>query len=247
MTPPLAVQIVGAGRAGGSFADALADTGWDIELLHHDDPAVIGVPGGPAPDLVLLCVPDSAVATVASALPVRADTVVAHCAGSLGLDTLEPHPRRGSLHPLVSMPDRRVGATRLRGAWVALAGDPLMGRVAGALGARTITVSDEDRALYHAAAAVASNHLVALMGQVERLAALIGVPLEAFVELAEGSLDNVAEVGPAAALTGPAARGDQATIDAHLEAMPAEERDAYLAMVEMARRLARQRGTGTSS
>jgi predicted short-subunit dehydrogenase-like oxidoreductase (DUF2520 family) len=77
-----------------------------------------------------------------------------------------------------------------------------------------------------------------LMGQVERVAARVGVPLEAFLALARGSLDNVAALGPAAALTGPAARGDEATLDRHRAALDPSELPAYEAMVAEARRLA---------
>jgi predicted short-subunit dehydrogenase-like oxidoreductase (DUF2520 family) len=99
-------------------------------------------------------------------------------------------------------------------------------------------VDDDDRVLYHAAAVVASNHLVALMGQVERLALAAGVPLEAYLDLADETLANVRALGPRGALTGPAARGDEATIRRHLRALPADERKAYRALAEAARRLA---------
>ena len=105
-----------------------------------------------------------------------------------------------------------------------------------------MTVAADDRVAYHAAAVVASNHLVALLGQVERIAAPLGVPLEAFLDLAAGSLWNVRELGPADALTGPAARGDEATIDAHLAALDPAERSAYEVLAEQARRLAGRPG-----
>lgn len=230
---PLAVRIIGAGRAGGSFADALSAVGHDVALVHHDDA------GEPVDtDLVLLCVPDAAVADVAARIPHSDTAVIAHCAGSLGLVALDGHRRVASIHPLVSLPDRSVGAQRLRGAWFAVAGDPLVNDLAVSLGGTAVTVADADRVRYHAAAAVASNHLVALMGQVERLAASAGVPLEAFLSLAAGSLDNVATLGPAAALTGPVARGDWVTVQAHLDALPDDERGIYLALVAAADRLA---------
>lgn len=230
---PGRVRVVGAGRAGGSFAGALSDAGWSVELVHHDHPDP-----GAGVDLVLVCVPDGAIAGLAAAWPVHPGAVVAHCAGSLGLDVLAPHPRVASVHPLVSLPDPSTGRERLRGAWFAVAGDEVAHRVVAALGGRAVEVPDAARVRYHAAAVVASNHLVALMGQVERLAADLGVPLEAFLALAAGSLDNVAAVGPAAALTGPVARGDWRTVARHLAALPPEEREAYLAMAEQAARLA---------
>jgi predicted short-subunit dehydrogenase-like oxidoreductase (DUF2520 family) len=164
---------------------------------------------------------------------------VAHLAGSLGLDVLGSHPRRAAVHPLVAMPNAEIGAKRLAsGAWFAVAGDAIARRVVDDLGGRWFEVADEHRAAYHAAAVIASNHLVALLGQAERVASIAGVPLAAYLDLVRVTIDNVAELGPAGALTGPAARGDWATIEAHLAAMPEDERDAYRTLVELARRLA---------
>jgi predicted short-subunit dehydrogenase-like oxidoreductase (DUF2520 family) len=117
------------------------------------------------------------------------------------------------------------------------------------LGGRWFTVADADRAAYHAGAAIASNHLVALLGQVERVAGAVGVPFEAYLDLARGSLENVAELGPAAALTGPVARGDWATVERHRAALDQGELEAYDALVAAARRLVEDRddraGEGT--
>jgi predicted short-subunit dehydrogenase-like oxidoreductase (DUF2520 family) len=110
--------------------------------------------------------------------------------------------------------------------------------VVESLRGRWAEVSDDHRAIYHATACIASNHLVALMGQVERLAQMSGVPAEAFFDLARGSLDNASTFGAATALTGPAARGDQVTIERHLRALPLDERGTYLALVAEAERLA---------
>ncbi len=190
-------------------------------------------------DLLVIATPDAAIAEVAAAVEPVAATVVAHMAGSLGLDVLAGHERPAAIHPLVSLPDADVGAERLRDrAWFAVAGDPMASEVVAALKGRSVVVADADRAAYHAAACIASNHLVALLGQVERVAAPVGVPLEAFLALARGSLDNVAALGPAAALTGPAARGDEATLDRHRAALDPSELAAYDAMVAEARRLA---------
>jgi predicted short-subunit dehydrogenase-like oxidoreductase (DUF2520 family) len=168
-------------------------------------------------------------------------TVVAHLAGSLGLDVLAPHPRRGSVHPLVALPDAEVGSARLTGAWFALAGDPIVRSVVDSLGGRWFTVADEDRAAYHAAACIASNHLVALLGQAERVGASAGVPREAFLDLVRATVENVAALGPERALTGPAARGDVETLDRHRAALDPTEVAAYDAMVALARRLVEHR------
>lgn len=234
MTGRRTVRIVGSGRAGGSFARALADAGWDVEVLGR----TAGLSGAASGcDLLLVCVPDGSVAEVARAVEPVGDTVVAHCAGSLGLDALDGHPRRASLHPLVALPSPELGATRLRGAWFAVAGDPLVRRVVADLGGHAVEVGDDDRALYHATAVIASNHVVALLGQVERLAARLGVPLEAYLDLTRGAVDNVARLGPAAALTGPVARGDRDTVARHRAVLGVEELEAYDALAAAAARL----------
>jgi predicted short-subunit dehydrogenase-like oxidoreductase (DUF2520 family) len=229
------LRIIGPGRAGTALASALAQAGWDVAppVFHGDDPthAARDV------DIVLIATPDAVVADVARAIEPSEHAVVAHVAGSLGLDALAPHDRRASVHPLVSLPSADIGARRLRGAWFAVAGDPIAHEVVAALDGHAVVVDDEHRALYHAAAAIASNHLVALLGQVDRVAASAGVPLEAYLDLVRGTVDNVELLGPRAALTGPVARGDDATIARHLAALPPDERPAYEAMVAAARRL----------
>ena len=85
---------------------------------------------------------------------------------------------------------------------------------------------------------IASNHLVALLGQAERIGAQAGVELAALLDLVRATVDNVEELGPAAALTGPAARGDEATVERHLGAIAPAEHPAYRALADEARRLA---------
>ena len=158
---------------------------------------------------------------------------------------LAPHPRRASLHPLVPLPNADVGAARLLGGvTLAVAGDPVAAAIGARLGARLVKVADEDRAAYHAAACVAANHVVALLGQVERIAATVGLPVDAFLGLTRAALDDVAALGPRAALTGPASRGDWATIARHLEALDPAERAGYGAGVALALELAGARARG---
>jgi predicted short-subunit dehydrogenase-like oxidoreductase (DUF2520 family) len=118
-----------------------------------------------------------------------------------------------------------------------VAGDPLADRVVDDLGGHRVAVADVDRAAYHAAACMASNHVVALLGQVERVAATAGVPLEAYLDLVRQTVDNVATLGPVEALTGPVRRGDEATVARHLQAIDPSERPAYEALADAARRL----------
>ena len=225
--------VIGPGRAGRSFAAALLSVGYQIRVLGRDDDY-----GNVASDtdIVLVCVPDAAVAEVARSLSPGL-AVVAHTSGSLGLDALSPHTRVGAIHPLASLPDATIGQARLLSRCTfAIDGHELMGRLVDALGGIAVRVADEQRPLYHATATVAANHLVTLCGQVERMSALAGVPADAYWRLMSTTLENVRGVGASSALTGPAARSDWETIRRHLDAIknPADR----LLYLELARHTA---------
>jgi predicted short-subunit dehydrogenase-like oxidoreductase (DUF2520 family) len=236
------VRVIGPGRAGLSLSRALVGTSFRVVgvLSRHEDQAdaARGV------DVLVLATPDDAVAGVAAGVRPDPGCAVMHLAASLGLDALAPHARRASLHPLVPLPNPAIGSARLgSGIAFAVAGDPVAEEMALALCGRPFAVADDDRAAYHAAACVAANHVVALLGQVERIAAAAGLELDAFLALSRAALDDVARLGPARALTGPAARGDWATLERHRRALAEAERPGYLAGVSLANRLAAQEPT----
>lgn len=188
-------------------------------------------------DVVLITTPDREIANVAAVIEPGAAAVL-HCSGATSLAAVSGHERHGSLHPLMALPDPATGASRLcDNGWFAVAGDPVSVELAEKLGGRYFAVSDVDRAIYHATAAVSANHLVALLGQVERLAAAAGVPAAAFFDLARGSFDDVVARGASAALTGPAARGDTETIAAHIASLPEAERSLYTSLAAAAQAL----------
>lgn len=230
------VRIIGAGKAGGSFALALDQAGWSVDLVSHEqfvDPASAldaRKARSDHVDLLLICVPDPVVAQVASVIVADESVVVAHCAGSLGLEVLAPATRVASVHPLVALADSERGAKALQGAWFAVSGDPFATTIVTALAGRAVQVAEADRVRYHAAAVLASNHLVALLAQVDSIASDIGLPLEAFLDLSRVTLDNLSELGPAAALTGPVSRGDWSTVMRHLQELDAQERQPYLSL-----------------
>jgi predicted short-subunit dehydrogenase-like oxidoreductase (DUF2520 family) len=230
------VAIVGPGRAGRSFDLALRDAGLSCIGLYGRHAHIAEL--ADLADLVLLTVPDSAIERVAGSIrPGRA--VIAHVSGSQGLGVLEPHTRVASLHPLVSLPNADVGRTRLASGIVfAVDGDRAAREIAERLGGRPIVVDDEHRPLYHAAAAIASNHLIVLCAQVDRLAREVGVPVDAYWDLMATTLDNVRSVGPQAALTGPASRGDLATLRSHLGNLDPAEHALYRVLAEGAAHLA---------
>ena len=229
------VRIIGGGRAGKSLGNALIAAGWeDLDYRGRGDDLSTAAAGT---DVLVIATPDDVIAAVAESIRPVPTTLVLHLSGALGLDVLAQHSRRAAAHPLVSLPDEELGAERLRSAWFAIAGDAEVGSLVAALSGRSFPIDESARPLYHAAAVIASNHLVALLGQAERVATLAGVPFEVMLDLARDTVDNVRRLGPAGALTGPAARGDEATIARHLQALPPSERPVYEALVSEARRL----------
>jgi predicted short-subunit dehydrogenase-like oxidoreductase (DUF2520 family) len=208
--PPIA--IVGRGRMGSALADALRASG--AEVL---GPLARGEPAAGA-DVVLLCVPDREIGAASAA--VEPGHLVGHVSASAPLDLLAPH-ERFVMHPLLSV----VGAgAPFAGAFCAIDGSSdaaieAARGIAGRLGMHVRIVPREQRALYHAAASVASNFLVTLEGAAERLASHVGLEREALVPLVRATLDNWARQGARAALTGPIARGDLATAARQREAV----------------------------
>jgi predicted short-subunit dehydrogenase-like oxidoreductase (DUF2520 family) len=233
------IAIVGRGRMGPALARALSAAGHSVlgPLGRGADAAGASV--------VLLCVPDGQIAAAATAIPPRDGLVVGHCSGATGLDVLAPHEALG-LHPLMTVTPE--GAA-FAGAGCAVAGSTDNARrtaraLAHSLGMRPFEVADADRAAYHAAAAIASNFLTTIEAAAERLAATAGVPREALVPLVRASVDNWAALGGERALTGPIARGDDATVERHRETIAARAPDLvpmFDALADATRALAKLR------
>lgn len=239
------VGIIGLGRLGSAFAAALATSGTPVLVASRRPIAdawreVSGIEVVTAEALLARCetvfltVPDRAIAEVAAALPWRSGQAVVHHSGALDLDALAGAAARGAvagcLHPLQTFPTgvRPQEALALfRGIVCGVeAPEPLGSRLealAARLGAQTVRLEGVDRALYHAAAVLASNDVVALMAAAARTWALAGLPPEAAREalapLLLASAHNVTALPLERALTGPIARGDVATVERHLHAL----------------------------
>ncbi len=210
------VTVIGSGRVGSAVSARLHERG--VRLSES---------GG----LQLLCVPDGAIGEVARGI--EPGPWLAHVSGGTTLAALDPHERRFSVHPLQTF-TRARGPEQLDGAWAAVtaAGEEARERglwLARTLGLQPFELAEEERALYHAGAAVASNFLVTLHRAASELFVAAGAPPQALLPLMRRTIENDFE------LTGPISRGDWSTVAAHLEAIRASRpalEPLYVALAE---------------
>jgi len=240
------VGVVGAGRLGTALARALREAG-------HEVHGPVGRGVAPAGEILLLCVPDAEI-TAAAETVAGAARFVGHTSGATSLAALGPAAAGGAelfgLHPLQSF--ARAGA-RLAGSGGAIAGStPRASTVARGLaitlGMTPFEIDDAERPAYHAAASIASNFLLTLEDAAERMAGAAGVEQSAarglLAHLVRTTVENWAALGPERALTGPVARGDEATVCAQRSAVVAAEPDLlplFDVLVERTRALAARR------
>jgi predicted short-subunit dehydrogenase-like oxidoreductase (DUF2520 family) len=257
--PRPSLAIIGAGRAGSALAIAAHEAGYVVAAVASRRGEVarlladtVGAEAVPTPlsavaaaDLTLLAVPDVAITSVAAAIAASGMALrgrgVVHLGARFGPGVIASLRTSGAevgvLHPLQALagPD---SASLLDGAFFRIdATGTLRARLltfVAALGARPLEVDPAQAPLYHAAAVLAGNAPLALLAEATRLLEAAGVSRadahEALAALLEGAARNARRGGPAAALTGPVARGDSDAITAHLEALAAypEARDLYL-------------------
>ena len=216
--------IVGPGRLGAALAAALERAGYPVE-----GPAGRGeAPAGC--EALVLCVPDAEIPAAAAAVS-GAAPLVGHTSGATPLSALDPAAAAGrfGLHPLQTFAEGS-GPEAFAGAGCAVAGDStealgLAQALARDLGMTPFAIAEEGRAAYHAAASIASNFLVTLEAAAERVAGGAGLePGEAralLAPLVRRTVEQWNNAGPERALTGPVARGDDATVASQREAVAA--------------------------
>jgi predicted short-subunit dehydrogenase-like oxidoreductase (DUF2520 family) len=197
------IKVIGSGRVGAAVAARLVERGLMADARR--------------PDLVLLCVPDRVIAEAAVA--VEPGPWIGHVSGATPLAALAPHSARFSVHPLQTFTQHR-GPEQLDGAWAAVTAETDDARavatwLAEILGLHPFPLPDENRAAYHAGAAIASNYLVTLRHAAGSLLEAVGAPPEALDPLMQRTIENGFE------LTGPIQRGDWETVERHLEAIRA--------------------------
>jgi predicted short-subunit dehydrogenase-like oxidoreductase (DUF2520 family) len=243
--PPY-VGIVGAGAVGTALGVALQRAGWPVIAVASRDADrrarfVAAVPGVRAfaeatalldeVELIVLAVPDDAIAEVADQLRLYGGQALVHTSGLLGPEVLQPAmaagTQIGTFHPLVAFADTERAVAALRGATIAVDGDDdlvaLLADMAEAIGGIAVRLAPGSKPAYHAAAVLAAGGVVALLDAIVRLGAVAGLDepaaLDVYLPLVRQTLANAEALGVRAALTGPFTRGDSGTLEAHLAAL----------------------------
>jgi predicted short-subunit dehydrogenase-like oxidoreductase (DUF2520 family) len=227
------IGIIGMGRLGSALGAALPAAGYEVRTGSSRDAAeaqsIVD-----AADIVFITTADAAVPAVCTRVRWRRGQGAVHCGGVLTLAALDAARDAGALpgclHPLQSFPNGAADAERFPGITFGVeAAPPLdagLEAIARDLGAFTVRLEGVDRSLYHAAAILASNDVVALMAAATRAWTLAGLPATAarpaLGPLLTNVARNVATQELIEALTGPVARGDVGTVERHLEALDAD-------------------------
>ncbi len=243
-----------AGRKNADTAAAAIDP--DVRACTPPEAAAAG-------KLVLLTVPDEAIEKVcgelAAASAFAEGSIVAHCSGALSSEILGAARsccacQVGSMHPMQTFPTVEAAVAKLPGAYCFCEGDhqavTVLERLARAIGAKPVRMDPAGKVLYHAAAVMACNYVTALLDAAVTVFGKAGIKSEsaaaAIAPMVLATVENVAAMGPAEALTGPIARGDQAVVRRHLEALGRcddELPDLYKALGRRTVDLALRKGT----
>ena len=268
------VSIIGAGRVGQTIAMRLRKLGWRIGAVvtrsSASARAAVRIIGAGTPhstltrdaldaDVILMSVPDDALANVAHQLSriggarfrkKSREKIILHTSGALDSRVLAPlarlGARTGSMHPMQTFSGR--SAPRLDGVIFSIEGAPAARRaaqeIARSLGATPVIIKGDDKPAYHASGTVVAGHALALVESATQMLLKIGFTRrgasQALLPLIRQMLDNYERLGPRAAWTGPLSRGDYATIAKHVKAMrrfPSEFRDAYAALALLSARV----------
>jgi predicted short-subunit dehydrogenase-like oxidoreductase (DUF2520 family) len=219
---PLRMAVVGQGRVGGALSRAMRDVGHDVEgpLGRNELPEA-----RPLIDAVVLCVPDTEIPAAAEVV-VGAARFVGHTSGASPLTALAAAGGEAfGLHPLqtITGPDTDLRHCGCAIGGTSAAAKELACRLAVDLGMHPVQIADAERPAYHAAASIASNFLLTLEAAAETVAAGGAIDREdarrLLGPLVRTTVDNWLALGPEAALTGPVARGDEATVAAQRQAV----------------------------
>lgn len=240
------VAIIGAGKVGSVLAKALHRQGYELvgiasrtlesaSQLAKEFAIVATTKAADITlhaDMILIATPDRCIGQVVEELVkdggVRAGQFIFHTSGGVGVEVLKPASHlgafTGSIHPLQSFANLTSPVDAVADIYFAVGGDEkaigLAEEIVKSFGGKSFIISDKDRPLYHGAACIVSNYFVSLMHWATQIYTGFGLSpqqaVAALMPLVQGTVNNIQDLGPTEALTGPISRGDVSTIAAHL-------------------------------
>ncbi len=255
------VAIVGAGKVGFALARAWHQAGVNIRTVYSrtlaDAQSLASKVDARAVerldelegDLIVLCVPDGQIQTVAAELQGRSSVQIVHTSGANGADLFVPYfkPEQvGSFHPAFPFTTPTDEIVSLAGVSFAVEAEDVvlqqrLNVLVDSLNGRVLHINLGKKPLYHAALALVSNYSVVLYATAERILKTVGADQQAsdavLNGLLAGTLQNLEQVGVPEALTGPLVRQDLGTVQAHIDALSqfdAGIASAYLELVQLA-------------
>jgi predicted short-subunit dehydrogenase-like oxidoreductase (DUF2520 family) len=257
------IAIIGAGKVGTAIGHILQDKGSEVtavasrsqESLRRAERFISGyktrdvVDAAKAADLILVTTNDDQIElvckTIAQEGGVEPGDVVIHCSGAMSINILEAARMKGAgtcaIHPLQSFATIEGAIEQLPGSMFGVTAQeeilPMAREIVDQLGGELIPINDEDKALYHAAACVASNYFVSLIRFAQSICEDIGIANETafygLLPLIKGTLANMELQGTTAALTGPIARGDVGPVKEHLAILESKAPDKLKLYLEL--------------
>lgn len=189
------------------------------------DPAL----ADPDADFCIIAVSDGQARAVSDALPAMRG-IVAHTSGSVGIDALERHPRRGVFYPLQTF-SREAEVNVADVPFLIEGSDPetsdALSTLASSISRRVAPATSQVRAQVHVAAVLACNFPNYLWGCAQRLLEDAGLTLDLLRPLLQATLDKAMAIGPDDAQTGPARRGDTEVCESHMRRLPPDVAEIY--------------------
>ncbi len=248
------ITIIGAGRLGKTLGrliqlqqageilaiqnQTLASAQEAVDFIEAGE-ALAPTDALPTSDIILVCVADDVIASVAAQLAntaIVSGAVVAHCSGALPAEILSPVKQAGgmiaSVHPIRSIADPNISVTQFNPTYCAFEGDAcafsILKALFEAIGGRVFTINPSEKAQYHAGLCMAADYVVSLADMAMQALGNAGVERELAkaitTELMSGTVENIAQLNtPAQALTGPIVRGDIETVSSHIQKLSGDD------------------------
>jgi predicted short-subunit dehydrogenase-like oxidoreductase (DUF2520 family) len=244
------ISIIGAGVVGSAVGRLLRERGYEIQsvvsrsmknaaaaasFIGAGEPGTDPAAGASGADWIFITTPDKAIQgtceKIAQGGGFGKGSLAVHMSGALGSKVLDSARKAGagalSIHPMQSLASSEQAVKNFPGSYFSIEGDaravPEGKEIVEALGGLLVMIPGEQKALYHAGAAVASNYLVAVLDFAVMIYEALGMKrdeaVKAIMPLVRGTVKNVERVGVPDALTGPIARGDVETVEGHLEVL----------------------------